>query len=127
MTKRQEQFNEILRFTARLLQLELPSRKNPDHLFVRRSVPYVAAGIGISMVFLGKVPGGFLFPISWTYSLFHLPNWFEIVIYLCLTLIMICSFAYSVGVLFISYIPRACRYWLRKRIERQTIRSLTSH
>jgi hypothetical protein len=126
MTERQEQFNKILLFTIQHMQVKLPSRGVPGPLFLWRSVPHVLVGFLISVVVLFLVPGGYLFPTSWAYSLFSLPNWFEILVYCLLTVIMVYSFSYSVGVLCISIVRRGCRYWLGKRIARQSASSLTS-
>jgi len=123
MAKEGERFNKILLSAIGQLQLKLPSRRDPVPMFLARSAPHVRIGFGLSVIFLILVPYGYLFPKIWAYSLFYLPNWFEILVYFLLTVIMVWTFCYAVGVLFSFLLRHTFHYWLRKRIARQAAHS----
>jgi hypothetical protein len=110
------QADVVLLRVIRNLRFPLPSRRIAERAFVSRSFNYVLPGLLGWLVISLVISGGQWFPVSWYLSLLALPDWFQMVVYSLLSLIMVWSLSYAVGLLMIISLRGALRYWLGKRI-----------
>lgn len=66
------------------------------------------------------LPGAFLFPRTWLLSLWALTNRLQIVVFLILTIVMMWSVCYSIGMLVLLGLRGSFRIWLGSRIAAQS-------
>lgn len=116
--------NRVLLVAVRSLRFTLPSRRDSARVFLARSGAFVGVGVAIWILISSVMPGSFLFPRNWVLSLRALANWFQILVYIVLTAVMVWSLCYAVGMLFLLSLRGIFRIWLGRRIAAQSQKGL---
>jgi hypothetical protein len=83
-------------------------------------VPFVGVGVLVWILASLALPGAFLFPKGWLFSLQALTNRLQIVVFLFLTIVMMWSVCYSIGMLVLLSLRGSFRIWLGRRIAAQS-------
>ena len=109
-------FKRILLLIDAHLQPELPVLlEDPIYLILQRAVPFVFWGILASAVVISCPPNGWPFLRGWASTLFLLPNWVQVLVYLILTLLIVVFFSYSAGVFLVFLFRFSFRLLLHRR------------
>jgi len=108
--------DHVLLHLVRHLRSQLPSRADSPGMFLSRSARFVGVGVSIWLLVSWAMPGAFMFPKYWLLSLGALTNWFQIAVYFILTVVMMWSACYSIGMLALLILRGSFRIWLGRRI-----------
>lgn len=105
----------------RFLPLELPSHKDTSAAFVGKASPYALCGMVGVLLLVRAIPTARQFPEVWLQNLDSLPNWFDKVVDVILTLVFLSALSYSLGVAIVEVIWTniySGAFWVRQSLQR---------
>jgi H+/Cl- antiporter ClcA len=105
-------------YNLRFLPFELPSRKDADSDFIKKSAPYFC--FGFLALCLGSfiVPGARNLPSAWLSNLIAPKDPIQTLLHAVLTLVCVWAASYAVGVLLIEKCRGYYRNYLVRPIEK---------